>query len=196
MVMNNKIFIAILCVMLTACASSKRQPEEQLKTARPQPTKAASPETAKAITTDAVEFVVAHNRWRRDVGVPDIKWSVELAQLAQRRANALKRQGCPLVHDTDDFGENLLEALAYPGPPTVTPQQVVDDWASEISDYTHARNTCRPGAACGHYTQVVWHDSGKLGCGSASCVQPDGWKKAIWVCKYSPPGNVLGQKPY
>lgn len=194
--MNNKTLVVLLSVMLTACGSGAKQPEGQDVPARPQPAEAATTGTARAITTDAVAFAVGHNRWRREVGVPNIKWSVELAQRAQRRANALQRQGCPLVHDTDDFGENLFEALAYPGPPTVTPEQVVDDWASEIKDYSYETNACRTGAACGHYTQVVWHDSVKLGCGSASCARPDGWKKTIWVCKYSPLGNVVGQQPY
>jgi hypothetical protein len=41
-------------------------------------------------------------------------------------------------------------------------------------------------------TQVVWRESVRLGCGTASC--NDGG--VIWVCNYDPPGNYLGNMPY
>lgn len=57
-------------------------------------------------------------------------------------------------------------------------------------------NTCSPGTcscisfqcnACGHYTQVVWRDSERLGCGVGDCTGGG----EIWVCNYDPPGNVI-----
>ncbi|KAE9414467.1 hypothetical protein Angca_008594 [Angiostrongylus cantonensis] len=49
----------------------------------------------------------------------------------------------------------------------------------------------RPRMAIGHYTQMVWEGSYKLGCGVAVC--PD---KTLVVCQYSPPGNYIGSIMY
>jgi hypothetical protein len=42
----------------------------------------------------------------------------------------------------------------------------------------------------GHFTQVVWADTREVGCGTVSCNNME-----IWVCNYSPAGNVRGEYP-
>ena len=79
-----------------------------------------------------------------------------------------------------------------------TPQGIIDGWASEAADYAYATNSCADGKVCGHYTQVVWRDSLRLGCGMVRC---DGagvplGVSQIWVCNCDPPGNVDGLRPY
>ena len=44
---------------------------------------------------------------------------------------------------------------------------------------------------CGHYTQIVWETTQKVGCAKIQC---DGFD--LWVCNYDPPGNWVGEKPY
>jgi hypothetical protein len=51
--------------------------------------------------------------------------------------------------------------------------------------------------SAGHYTQIVWKDTKKVGCGAATS---DG-KETIIVCRYSlgpthEGGNVFGENPY
>ena len=46
-------------------------------------------------------------------------------------------------------------------------------------------------APAGHYTQMVWRETTRLGCGQAICNGT-----LIVACNYSPAGNVLGRKPY
>jgi hypothetical protein len=41
-------------------------------------------------------------------------------------------------------------------------------------------------SATGHATQLLWRASTQLGCGWAAGCQ-------LLVCRYSPPGNVLGE---
>jgi hypothetical protein len=96
-----------------------------------------------------------------------------------------------------NLGENI--AASSPGHwPSIA--EVVQAWASEAADYDYASNSCAPGKACGHYTQIVWRDSTLLGCAYARCTTNspfDGvptWD--FWVCDYSPPGNWVGQRPY
>ena len=70
--------------------------------------------------------------------------------------------------------------------------KAVDAWDNEKPDYTLSTNTCAAGKVCGHYTQVVWANSLKVGCGYTSCA--NGAK--IISCNYDPPGNYIGQRPY
>jgi hypothetical protein len=48
---------------------------------------------------------------------------------------------------------------------------------------------------CGHYTQVVWRNTERVGCGYSTC-QAQGFNFEVWVCNYDPPGNFIGQAPY
>jgi uncharacterized protein YkwD len=150
----------------------------------------------------AAEMVAAHNQARAKAkptpasALPPLTWSPEAAKVAQAYANK-----CQFEHNKNrgkQFGENLA-AAAPPG--SKTNAQVVEDWASEVSDYSYATNKCAPGKMCGHYTQVVWRNTTHVGCATALCKKnsPFGaqfptWQ--LWVCNYTPPGNFVGQKPY
>ena len=48
---------------------------------------------------------------------------------------------------------------------------------------------------CGHYTQIVWKNTERIGCGKATSRQ-NGLFTVYWVCQYDPSGNYVGQKPY
>ncbi len=147
-------------------------------------------------TGDPAAFAAAHNRWRREVGAPDISWSRSLEKRAQRQAATLQAAGCRLAHEADEFSENLYSTSTRPREPQATPAEVVASWTSERANYDYSTNRCRPGAQCGHYTQVVWARTRAVGCGSARCAAPDGWHTLIWVCKYDPRGNYIGERPY
>jgi hypothetical protein len=92
------------------------------------------------------------------------------------------------------YGENLYAAAGK----SAAPQEVVDSWVSEVADYDYAANSCS--GVCGHYTQVVWRSSVRLGCGVAKCSKNspfsgfNDWQ--LWVCNYDPPGNFIGSRPY
>jgi hypothetical protein len=83
------------------------------------------------------------------------------------------------------------ENLAWASGARLTVRQVVRMWGEERQDYDHATNRCRPGAQCGHYTQMVWRSSTEVGCAAATCGGEE-----VWVCHYAPPGNWVGQRPY
>jgi uncharacterized protein YkwD len=131
-------------------------------------------------------FTEEHNKHRRLKKLPDLVWDEDIAAYAQQWANNLKNNGCKMQHRTNrKYGENL----AWAGGQVLKPASVVQMWADEEKDYDYSRNSCS--AVCGHYTQVVWKNSKKVGCGYATC-----GKSEIWVCNYDPPGNYVGQKPY
>lgn len=140
------------------------------------------------VSVDANAATHAHNAVRSRYGLPPLAWDAGLADKATAWSAELAGSGCDLVHSGDEYGENLYWTSA-----TATPQEVVDAWASESADYDLSTHTCTSGAVCGHFTQLVWRDTLRVGCGAATC--PGGGGE-IWTCKYDPPGNYVGQTPF
>ena len=124
--------------------------------------------------------------------MPPLSWSPTLAQAAQAWADQLARGGCGLQHSSDRYGENLFGAGGF----SPNARHVVESWASEARCYTFGPfqrgDACRGDcSACGHYTQIVWRETRQLGCGMSQC-----GNREVWVCKYDPAGNMLGERPY
>jgi pathogenesis-related protein 1 len=134
------------------------------------------------------DYVDAHNAARSEVGVPDLVWNETLVDFAQNYANQHKAD-CQLIHSGGGgiYGENLAGSTGG-----LSGTDAVKLWVDEKSDYDHASNSCADGAVCGHYTQVVWKNSLRLGCAKVSC---DNGGTFI-SCNYDPPGNYQGQSPY
>lgn len=161
----------------------------------PRPSKAA-PTSGPALIAEAL---AAHNEVRKKVGVPALAWDEKLARFAHDWGRHLCRGGRQLptlehrqIHEGSP-GENLWEgASTLPDPYSVT--DAVKSWAGERKYYDTHANRCR-GGVCGHYTQLVWRDTTHVGCAIATC-GASGMVATIWVCNYSPGGNVIGERPY
>jgi len=136
---------------------------------------------------DGVAMTAAHNAVRAAVGVPDLVWSQTIADTAQGWANYLASRGCPLQHSQNGYGENIFWSQGM----SPTPADVVASWAGEQGCFVNGPfDACS--CECGHYSQLVWRDTQRVGCGMATCAG----NQQIWVCEYDPPGNVMGQTPY
>lgn len=138
-------------------------------------------------------LLAAHNRERRDAGVPPLVWNTSLAAEAQAYARTLARERIFRHSDkatrAGPEGENLwmgsTRAYSY--------EFMVGSWIDEQRYY-------RPRAVLpnfsstgrwqdvGHYTQMIWRGTTAVGCGLASNADND-----YLVCRYSPPGNVYGR---
>ncbi|XP_019170408.1 PREDICTED: basic form of pathogenesis-related protein 1-like [Ipomoea nil] len=131
------------------------------------------------------DYLNPHNDARDEVGVPHMTWDNKLASYAQNHADSLTGD-CALNHSDGPYGENLAKAY-----PDLNAADAVKLWVDEKDNYDYNSNSC-VGGDCGHYTQVVWRSSVRLGCGRARC--NNGW----WLisCSYDPAGNVSGQRPY
>ncbi len=133
----------------------------------------------------ANEMLTAHNAVRAKLKLPALQWSDELASLSQKWADSLLAQK-RFAHNPDSpYGENLFMITGA----AATPHMVVRQWASESHDYDYGSNSCS--ATCGHYTQIVWRHTQRVGCAAAR-----GAGREIWVCSYDPPGNIVGERPY
>ena len=128
-------------------------------------------------------FLFGHNRVREEHCAPPLVWSVEVARRAQRWADALAASGCSFEHSHGPYGENL--ALGTAGVDD-DPEKIVDLWYRGFTTYDFARGGFS--LRTGHFTQLVWTGSRRLGCGTSTCQG-----KRIWVCNYDPPGNYRGQ---
>lgn len=132
----------------------------------------------------AREMLNAHNDVRGRVGLPPLQWSADLAAYSQKWANSLIADNRIAHNSKSPYGENILSSGLGS-----TPASVVTEWASESKDYNYSTNTCN--GDCGHYTQLVWRSTRKVGCAMASNTQ-----REIWVCSYDPAGNVRGKWPF
>ncbi|XP_059806425.1 peptidase inhibitor 16-like isoform X2 [Hypanus sabinus] len=154
------------------------------------------PQTAPALTSAEKKAVLnAHNEFRSKV--PDaanmlkMRWDRQLEKIAQKYAKK-----CVWKHNPNRgrIGENLYATSGQ-----LNPVKGVEDWYREVKDYTYDTMACTPKKMCGHYTQVVWATSDKVGCGAHLCDKLQGLngnKLTILVCNYAPPGNYIGSKPY
>lgn len=143
----------------------------------------------------------AHNGVRLKHGLKPLKWSDKLARYSQQWAEHLgKGRHCQIRHRTGNppFGENLYRSssLQWDNGKTevvaINIKQVVKSWTDEERWFDLKRNRCQPGKKCGHYTQIVWHNTTEVGCAMKVC--PD--DSQTWVCSYNPKGNYIGVRPY
>jgi len=134
----------------------------------------------------ASDVLAAHNAYRTKLGLRPLVWSDKLASAAQSWADKLLKRREFRHEPQSTQGENLLEVN---GGGSATPDDVVHDWASESLDYDYASNRCY--SKCGHYTQLVWRSTAEVGCAMARDRH-----REVWVCRYYPPGNVVGRRPY
>jgi pathogenesis-related protein 1 len=160
---------------------------------RPRAAAAGEPAALAGITA-------AHNRVRARLGVPPLTWNPALADVAQRWASACVDRQPPrgmIDHSSGEspvFAGPLGENLHATTGPAVDPTGAVEGWAAEAKDYDYATDTCRGGAMCGHYTQVVWRTTREVGCAVSTC--PRLRYRTSLVCNYFPAGNWEGQRPY
>ncbi|WJX22135.1 proteinase B [Trifolium repens] len=134
----------------------------------------------------STDFTNAHNAARSAVGVPNIIWNNTLAEVARNYSNKHKAD-CQLVHSGSRYGENLAGSTG-----DLSGTNAVKLWVNEKKNYNYSSNSCASGAVCGHYTQVVWKNSKRLGCAKVRCNNGG----TFITCNYDPPGNYQGQKPY
>lgn len=185
------IFIGV-AMLISGCATTADERNDD----RPKVTTTGIGQVNRAL------ILAAHNKWRAEVGVEKLSYSAELEASAQAWASTLRNSHhCRMQHSdpAGSYGENLYWASPVIWSDGRRELQViesdvpVDSWGKEKADFDYSSNKCKPGKVCGHYTQVVWRDTQKVGCAFAIC---DDSKEQVWVCQYQPAGNWVGEKPY
>ena len=176
--------IGAALVILSTCGEARPSFAEGAVAREPRPSGAARQDRAGWET----RILNLHNRERAAVGAPPMVWDPTLAAAAATYGLELARRG-ELVHSSVPEGENLW--MGTRGAYSV--EQMVGNWIQE-------KRLFRPGvfpnisttgqwSDAGHYSQIIWRASTRLGCAISSASRSD-----ILVCRYAPGGNVRGQR--
>jgi len=139
------------------------------------------------------QLLALHNRARAEVGLAPLAWSNSLAAYAQKWADHLASTSRRMEHRPrsgewkQQHGENLfMGTVGYYGV-----ADAVAAWEHEKSAYDGSIIDESNVRVYGHYTQLMWRSTKRIGCAKIECAG-----NLIVVCNYDPPGNVLGQAPY
>ncbi|XP_020035865.1 glioma pathogenesis-related protein 1 [Castor canadensis] len=142
------------------------------------------------------ECVQVHNKKRSEVNpaarnMLHMTWDPVLAQIAKAWAKQ-----CQFKHNTQldsrlhpnftSLGENIWTGSLS----LFSVSSAISSWYNEIQYYDFNTQKCTK--VCGHYTQVVWADSYKVGCAVQFCPIVSGvtfTNAAHFICDYGPAGN-------
>jgi pathogenesis-related protein 1 len=143
-------------------------------------------------------ITAAHNAVRAGVCVGPLTWDPALAATASAWvAQCQSAGGAILDHNPNRgggatyFGENIFAAS---GDGLATASGAVNAWAAEAASYHGEPISSAVVQAAGHYTQLVWANTTRVGCAKHRCANIT-YGYTI-VCDYAPGGNIVGQRPY
>lgn len=128
-------------------------------------------------------FLGAHNSYRAKHCTAPLAWSSNLASSAQSWANRLASECRFALRHSKPVGENAWagEGRSY------SVNEMVRAWYVEERNYSYGSARSNGRGIIGHFTQMVWAGSRKVGCGVARC-----GNKSYAICQYHPAGNYVG----
>ncbi|KPM45214.1 hypothetical protein AK830_g1354 [Neonectria ditissima] len=166
----------------------------QTKTAQPDAVEVSSAPAATStgssssdLSADQQAALDAHNAARKEVGVTAQVWDESLANDAQEWATHLVSVGSLTHSSGSGQGENLYMSSGDDSPFANAAKM----WIDEKSSYSGQAIGEGDFSSYGHYTQIVWKSSTKVGMAVAS-----GNGQTYVVARYSPAGNYDGETPY
>lgn len=130
----------------------------------------------------------AHNVYRAKHGVPDLEICPNLCEKSQKVADDFIANKRSNRSQTDNYGENIFAVESSDPNYVINGNEAVDSWYSGNKYYKFEQ----PGFSqkTGHFTQLVWKNSKKLGVGIAKV-----GGKTVVACLYDPPGNFEKDYP-
>lgn len=143
----------------------------------------------KPLKVNAKKMLDRHNHYREALGVAPMNWSEDLTSHAQFWADSLAIS-CAFEHQDGHYGENIFWTTIK----NKDEKDVVDYWARE-KKYVDEKNLIYDGEESKkyrHYSQIVWEKTTSMGAARQRCPNGD----EIWVCVYSPKGNIHGEQIY
>ena len=129
----------------------------------------------------------------------ELVWDEELATVAQRLADQ-----CVFSHDCSDcrqverfrVGQNLYQSFnTRPGDLSQEWTNAVDSWYKEISVFPGPVESFTFSQDTGHYTQMMWATTTRLGCGMSEFSRGR-FIARLLVCNYGEAGNIISAPLY
>jgi hypothetical protein len=178
-----------LVILLAACNSEPRPPRADGRMGKEERSRG---DQAQDLSRLEARLLALHNRERASTGAAPLVWDAGLASAAAAYGPALERLG-KLAHSPPGIrfgqGENLWMGTrdAY------ELEEMVGSWAAERSlfrpGFFPTVSTSRNWSDVAHYTQMIWKGTTRVGCAVRKSRKWD-----FLICRYSPPGNVVGQR--
>lgn len=143
-------------------------------------------------TAFAMRAVAGHNLLRAAVAVQPALWDAQLAASADAYAASLALTD-RFAHSPAESRPGLGENLWMGTQGAFSVDRMVADWGSEQRMFRAGQfpsvSTTGRWEDVGHYTQIIWPTSVRVGCALRSSAKFD-----YLVCHYGQGGNVFGQK--
>lgn len=137
-------------------------------------------------------ILAAHNRERAQLAVPPLIWDPALAAAATSYGPALAAAG-RLQHSPRETRPGQRENLWRGTHGAYSPEQMIASWTIEKRFFRPgifpAVSTTGNWLDTSHYTTMIWPTTTRIGCAL--------YRSASWdflICRYSPPGNINGQR--
>jgi hypothetical protein len=136
-------------------------------------------------------LLALHNRERSATGARPLVWDNGLAAAAAAYGPDLERLG-KLAHSPPGARPGQGENLWMGTRDAYELEEMAGGWAAEKSLFRAgvfpAVSASGNWSDVGHYTQMIWKGTIRIGCAVHKSRQWD-----FLICRYSPPGNVVGQ---
>eukprot|EP01083_Nonionella_stella_P154767 499126_1 len=208
--MSTLFIIMWLCMIMISCISSLNNDDFSLSSGDKQKIVDAHNDARKEVARGDVKS--SYGQQPAAKSMPNLKWSNSLAQSAAVQAQwlcdrcAKSKSKCNLDHECQNSdcsrGENL-SAQGYEDTTTIgTFVSRVNSWINERRGYGYSKNFVDEQCSihqCGHYVQVIWADTTKVGCafrsGCGDLAVGRDKKRSVFVCHYQEPYG-WGQYPY
>jgi uncharacterized protein YkwD len=180
-----------------------QQPEPQEPAPQEPAPQEPAPQEPQPGTDYKSTMLYHHNLHRTNHSAPALEWDDTLAKYADNTA-----RGCVFEHDMNQGGGGYGQNLASWGSSgDISSKQieigaggVTNQWYNgEVNAWSfYGDDNPAPGSdlhAWGHFTQVVWKSTTKLGCATVECPAGSVLGLPSWytVCNYNPPGNFGGE---
>jgi uncharacterized protein YkwD len=183
--MRGKLWIAAL-MLLASCTDGPPRVVEPRTDAAP------APRGAALLRTTMLD---GQNAERATLGLPPLSWDPALVTSARAYALEMTRTGRFRHADQppgpNHEGENLWTGTTR----AYTYQEMLGHWLDErrvfVNGVTPAFSTTGDYRDASHYAQIVWRNSQRMGCAMAGNAEDE-----YLVCRYSPTGNVVGERVY
>ncbi|KAI1295629.1 CRISP/Allergen/PR-1 [Halotydeus destructor] len=172
----------------------------------------------RGVSEEEKLFIIAdHNRYRQIVAsgnetskqfpassdMLQMEWDDELAQVAQAHAEQCNfEHDCFECREVDNFvtGQNLFLVSSS------SEKIKVPNWSRAFKVFYDEINISPPkilkrfeGGPWGHFTQMVWAKTWKVGCGYVQYKVKNATKpgsKSLYTCNYGPAGNTIALPMY
>jgi hypothetical protein len=137
-------------------------------------------------------ILAAHNAERLRMGMPPLQWDAELGNGAATYAQQLAFTGL-FQHSNRQARRGIGENLWMGSHGAFSVEAMVAGWTSEkryfVSGVFPNNSSTGDWADVGHYTQMIWPTTSRIGCAIASTPRVD-----YLVCHYASAGNIDGRR--